>query len=212
MLVCEMSEGLMPFSFIAELRLAGAAFAYAQEMHRGQRRASDDAPFILHPLEVASLLHNTGHSEATVAAGILHDTIENTDTRSRDIAARFGPDVAALVAALSEDPAIESFEERKAALRGQIAAFGSDAIAVDAADKVAKVRELRAQMGREPALLHGDDAQARPRLEHYVANLTMLEEAEPEHPLVRQLRFELEALRALPPRTAKVTPADISLG
>jgi (p)ppGpp synthase/HD superfamily hydrolase len=173
--------------------------------------ASDEAPFILHPLEVASLLHNTGHSETTVTAGILHDTIENTDTRSRDIAVRFGPDVAALVAALTEDPAIDSFEERKAALRGQIAAFGSDAIAVDAADKVAKVRELRAQIGREPALLHGDDTQARPRLEHYVASLTMLEEAEPEHPLVRQLRFELEALRALPPRTAKVTPADISL-
>lgn len=71
-----MSSEPIPFSFIAELPLAGAAFAYAQEMHRGQRRASDDAPFILHPLEVASLLHNTGHSETTVAAGILHDTIE----------------------------------------------------------------------------------------------------------------------------------------
>jgi len=43
-----------------------------------------------------------------------------------------------------------------------------------------------------------------------VASLTMLEEAEPNHPLVRQLRFELEALRALPPRTDQITPADVS--
>jgi hypothetical protein len=37
----------------------------------------------------------------------------------------------------------------------------------------------------------------------------MLEEAQPEHPLVRQLRFELEALRALPPRAGRITPADV---
>jgi hypothetical protein len=196
----EMPGEPLSFSFIAELPLADAALAYAQEVHRGQRRASDQAPFILHPLEVASLLHNTGHREAVVAAGVLHDTIENTDTGRQDIAVRFGPDVAALVAALTENPAIDSFDERKAALRRQIAEFGSDAIAVDAADKVAKVRELRAQSGREPALLRGDGSDAQPLLEHYVASLTMLERARARHPLVRQLRFELEALRALPPR------------
>ncbi len=197
------------FSFIAGLPLAGAALGYAQEMHRDQRRASDDAPFILHPLEVASLLLNTGHSEAVVAAGILHDTIESADTDRGDLAVRFGAEVAAVVAALSEDSRIEDFETRKAALREQIARFGSDAIAVDAADKVAKVRELRAQAGREPDLLAGDDAPGRPRLAHYVASLVMLEESQPEHPLVRQLRFELEALRALPPRAGQITPDEV---
>lgn len=202
-------SGKPTFSFIAGLPLAGAALRYAQEMHRDQRRASDEAPFILHPLEVASLLLNTGHSEAVVVAGILHDTIENADTDRGDLAVRFGAEVAAVVAALSEDSRIEDFEERKAALREQIAGFGSDAIAVDAADKVAKVRELRAQAGREPELLAGEDAPGRPRLAHYVASLVMLEEAQPEHPLVRQLRFELEALRALPPRAGRITPDDV---
>jgi (p)ppGpp synthase/HD superfamily hydrolase len=190
----------LSFSFIGELPLAAAALAYAQEMHRGQLRSSDEAPFILHPLEVASLLYNTGHREEVVTAGVLHDTIENTATRPRDIAERFGADVAALVAALSEDADIEPFEVRKAALRAQIAAFGSDAIAVDAADKVTKLRELRAQAGREPSLLRAEDAAAQPHLDHYVASLAMLEQADRRHPLVRQLRFELEALRALPPR------------
>jgi (p)ppGpp synthase/HD superfamily hydrolase len=197
------------FSFIASLPLAQDALEYAQAAHRGQRRDSDDAPFILHPLEVAALLHNTGHREALVAAAMLHDTIEDTSAQPAELAERFGGDVAALVEAMSEDPRIDDYDERKAALREQIAAFGSDAIAIDAADKVAKVRELRAQTGAEPSLLAGEHAPAHRRLEHYVASLRMLERSEPEHPLVRQLRFELEALRALPPRFDAISPEDV---
>lgn len=146
-----------------------------------------------------------------IAAAILHDTIENTNTDRGDLAVRFGSQVAAVVAALTEDPRIEDFEGRKGALRAQIAAFGSDAIAVDAADKVAKVRELRAQVGKAPDLLRKDHANARSRPEHYVASLHMLEHAQPDHPLVRQLRFELGALRALPPRPSEVAITNVDL-
>lgn len=186
-------------SFVAGLPLARDALAFAAELHRGQQRRSDDAPFILHPLEVAALLHMTGHSETAVAAGILHDTVEDTPVELATIEQRFGATVAALVAAMTEDPAIETYQERKAGLRGQIAAFGDDATAIYAADKVAKVRELRAQASRDPDLLGGEREDVRRRLEHYVESLAMLEERTARHPLVQQLRFELEALRALPP-------------
>jgi (p)ppGpp synthase/HD superfamily hydrolase len=202
-------DELTSFTFIEGLPLARQALAYASELHQGQRRESDEAPFILHPLEVAALLHNSGHGEVVVAAGILHDTVEDSDIRTEDIAEHFGSDVAALVAAMTEDPNIEPYDERKAALRMQIAEFGQDAVAVYAADKVAKVRELRAHAGREPSLLHGKEADARPRLDHYIESLAMLEQAVPEHPLVRQLRFELEALRALPPALDGITPDDV---
>lgn len=185
-------------TFLRELPLARRAFAYARELHRGQRRSSDDAPFIMHPLEVGSLLRNTGHGEVVVAAGILHDTVEDTDAQVDDIAARFGPDVSALVAAMTEDPEIEPYEARKAGLRRQIADFGPDATAVYAADKVAKVRELRAQLSSDPGRLEHDESTRR-RLGHYEESLAMLELEEPGHPLVRQLRFELEALHGLPP-------------
>ena len=186
-------------TFLADLPLARDALGYARELHRGQRRSSDAAPFILHPLEVAALLHTTGHAEVAVTAGILHDTVEDTEIDVDSITERFGTEVGALVGAMTEDPAIEPYEKRKAALRQQIAEFGADATAVYAADKVTKVRELRAQMGRDPELLRG--AQVRPKLAHYEQSLAMLEESNPEHPLVQKLRFELEALRALPPRT-----------
>lgn len=185
-------------SFIDDLDLARAAAVYAEELHEGQRRESDEAPFVLHPLEVGALLRNTGHDEVVVAAGILHDTVEDTDASLTEIADRFGEGVAALVRALTEDPGIEDFAERKAALREKIAKAGPDATSIYAADKVTKVRELRARIAAQPRLVQSSDRD-RARLEHYRASLDMLEQITPEHSLVRQLRFELEALAALPP-------------
>lgn len=116
-----------------------------------------------------------------------------------DIRACFGSEIAEIVAAMTEDPTIEDFQERKAALRRQIAAFGPGATAVYAADKVAKVRELRSRATRGENVLDSDNRSGQAKLEHYLASL-VLEQITPEHPLVRQLRFELEMLRALPPR------------
>lgn len=119
-------------TFLSELPLAQEAVRYARELHRGQRRSSDEAPFILHPLEVASLLHMTGHDEVAVTA---------VTTRS----ARPG--------CASKLPIS------------------------------AKTRRLSTPPTRSP------------RCE----SLVMLEGTSPDHPLVWQLRFELEALQALPP-------------
>ena len=160
-------------TFLAGLPLARDALSYARELHRGQRRASDEAPFILHPLEVAALLHTTGYGEVVVTAGILHDALEDTEANVETIEERFGTDVAALVAAMTEDPEIEPYVERKAALRQQIADFGEEAAAVYAADKVTKVRELRAQAGYDPEVLRR--AKIRPKIEHYDESLAMLE-------------------------------------
>ena len=192
-----------PFSpsFMQDLPQARTALDFARELHRGQRRESDEAPFILHPLEVAALLHNTGHREQVVAAGILHDSVEDSDASLEDINQRFGSEVVQLVAAMTEDPSIEEFARRKAALRSQIAAAGPDASSVYAADKLTKVRELRARLTSCPDLLEAQ-AHERRRLHHYCQSLAMLEEITPDHPLVRQLRFELEALGSLPPRDA----------
>jgi hypothetical protein len=70
---------------------------------------------------------------------------------------------------------------------------------VFAADKVTKVRELRAQIAWSP---DGEDPSRERRLAHYRACLVALEEHESDAHLVRQLRFELWALRSLPPAHA----------
>jgi (p)ppGpp synthase/HD superfamily hydrolase len=187
-------------TFLRALPLARDALLFAERVHGGQRRESDQAAFVLHPIEVAALLHVTGHAEAVVAAGILHETIEATATGPDEIRARFGDAVGDVVEALTEDASINVFEERKAALRRQVSEFDGDAIAVEAADKVTKVRELRARAGGSRQVLNDGDIQRR--LAHYHLSLDMLEQHAREHPLVRQLRFELEALQAMPPRSA----------
>jgi (p)ppGpp synthase/HD superfamily hydrolase len=193
---------------LRDLPLARRAYSFACEAHRGQRRESDAAQFIIHPLEVAALLNATGHANRVVAAGILHDTIENSAATTHDIDAIFGSEISQTVAAMTEDPTIESFDERKAALRQQIADFGPDATAVYAADKVAKVRELRSRVTRGEDVLDPRNEAARSKLEHYLASLVMLEQVTPKHPLVRQLRFELEMLRALPPQPVLIADDD----
>ena len=179
--------------FVADLPLTADAFAFAEARHHAQRRDSDLAPFILHPLEVAVLLRNRGFDDEVVAAGLLHDVVEDTDATVDDVRARFGDRVADLVDVLSDDDAIEGYADRKAALRERVAAAGPDAQAIYAADKVAKARELRAKAARDGHRFDED------KLRHYEESLAMLERVVPDLALVRQLRFELWALRTLPP-------------
>jgi (p)ppGpp synthase/HD superfamily hydrolase len=191
-----MGDPLTP-PFLADLPVTCQALEYAAEHHAGQRRTSDFAPFILHPLEVAVLLRNRGYPDEVVAAGLLHDAIEDTDATEDELRGRFGARVAGLVSSLSDDAAIEDYAERKAGLRAQVEAAGPEAAAIYAADKVAKARELRATLTRTPE--DGESAAIRRRLEHYEESLAMLDRALPGHALVQQLRFELWALRTLPP-------------
>jgi (p)ppGpp synthase/HD superfamily hydrolase len=169
-----------------------AAVAFADERHAGQRRKGNGAPFVQHPVEVAWLLHEEGYPDHVIAAGVLHDVLENTPTDRAELEARFGGEVAELVASLSEDPAIADEVERKAALRRQVADAGPEAAAVFAADKISKVRELRAR-AVEGKLEAGDTA----KLDHYERSYAMLDELLPGHPLVAGLRLEIEALRAV---------------
>ena len=186
-------------SFVDSLPITSRALEFADERHRGQRCEADEAAFILHPLEVAQLLRNRGYPDEIVAAGVLHDSLEDTDATPSELEELFGAGVARLVSAVSEPAGEGSWAERKARLRLSIAEAGPEAAAVYAADKVAMTRELRLTLARDWS------AAASPgtadKLEHYWASLILLESILADHPLVAQLRFELEALATLPPRT-----------
>jgi (p)ppGpp synthase/HD superfamily hydrolase len=181
---------------LAGLPHTKAAVAYAERMHAGQRRA-DGGPFFTHPLEVGSLLYYAGAPDHLIAAGILHDLLEKTEVSPSDLMMRFGSRITRLVLAVSEDDRITEHAKRKAALRQQVAGSGDDALALFAADKLSKVRELRreAELDDDSAAARGA---ARPprarRLRHYQLSLALLEERLPGLPLVADLRDELRAL------------------
>jgi hypothetical protein len=178
------------------LSQAEAAVEYAQRMHADQCRG-DGTPFILHPLEVASLLHRDGAPDHLVAAGALHDLIEKTDVTESDLRQRFGSRITELVVAVSDDDRIRGYARRKAGLRQQVAGAGEEALALFAADKLSKLRELRRETAAdvEGSVMPGRVRELRARrLRHYRRSLALLEERLPGSSLVRELRTELDAL------------------
>lgn len=177
--------------FVDRSPLTRDALAFAANSHEGQTRDSDDAPFVTHPVEVACLLHEAGYSDEVVAAGVLHDVLEDTDAQRDELERRFGAEVARLVDAVSDDPSIDDYSQRKSALRDQVALAGEGAAAVFAADKISKARELGERRGR---FSHPDTV----RIQHYEASLEMLERMLPGRDLVDRLRTELDALHAVP--------------
>ncbi|WP_053226937.1 HD domain-containing protein [Solirubrobacter soli] len=175
-----------------------AAVAWASHLHGDQVRSVDRAPFVLHPLEVASLLYGRGFDDDVIVAGVLHDLVENTEASVADVGERFGERVATIVDSVSEDDSIADYGERKAELRARACAAGPEARAVYTADKISKARELRAQAAHDPSVLV--DPQNVLKLEHYEASLTQLLAVGDDQPMVDQLAFELWALRTLPPQ------------
>jgi (p)ppGpp synthase/HD superfamily hydrolase len=192
--MAESPPHIADLSFLRDLPLARAAVEFAGERHAGQRRQADGAEFVLHPIEVAALLERSGYPDHVVAAGVLHDVLEDTDAERADLESRFGPEVADLVALVSDDPSIDEEERRKDDVRERVRRAGGFALVVYAADKISKVRELR-------SLIHAgvDRAETDAKLERHRRSLHMLEQAMPGSRLVEVLRFEIEALEQLPP-------------
>jgi (p)ppGpp synthase/HD superfamily hydrolase len=179
--------------FVERSPLTRDALDFADQRHAGQTRDIDDLPFVTHPVEVACLLHEAGYQDEVVAAGVLHDVLEDTDAERSDLESRFGRRVAELVEAVTDDPTIEDDAERKAALRRQVADAGECAAVVFAADKVSKAREMRVRVSRG----HSDSSDCD-KFRHYEASLDMLADLIPGHELVEHLRTEVEALQSLP--------------
>jgi guanosine-3',5'-bis(diphosphate) 3'-pyrophosphohydrolase len=100
---------------ITQIGLIIQAAHFAADKHRDQRRKGiRNTPYINHPLEVADRLNRIGGIEDPVilAAAILHDTIEDTQTTRAELAQAFGNDIAALVAELTDQPGL-TWQQRK---------------------------------------------------------------------------------------------------
>ncbi len=164
-----------------------AAFGFASCRHAGQYREVDGAPFIAHPLEVGRLLNHDRQPNHVVAAGLLHDVLEKTSTTRRELEREFGTGIAQLVAAVTDDPTIRDYEERKRELRDRVARSDSGTLAIYAADKISKVREL----GLLPPW-RASQRTNQTKLAHYRASVEMLARVAGQTALVIRLDAELK--------------------
>ncbi len=124
------------------------AFKVARERHNGQMRSSGE-PYIIHPIAVAKIVLDYGMDYQSVAAAMLHDTVEDTDLTLEDVKKDFGADIAALVDGLTKlgkvPLDIKDKEEQQAEnVRKMLLAMSEDirVIIIKLADRLHNVRTL----------------------------------------------------------------------
>src|SRR5262245_37264418 len=126
--------------------LLNRAYVYAMKAHGEQKRASGD-PYFSHPLEVAAILTDLKLDDATIAAALLHDTIEDTTATRAEIDQMFGRDIGALVEGLTKLKKLDLVtKEAKQAenLRKLLLAIADDVrvLLVKLADRLHNMRTL----------------------------------------------------------------------
>ncbi|MFE4646812.1 HD domain-containing protein, partial [Streptomyces sp. NPDC056730] len=129
----------------ATLRQIESAYQVAERWHRGQKRKSGD-PYITHPLAVTTILAELGMDPATLMAGLLHDTVEDTeyglDTLRRD----FGDQVALLVDGVTKLDKVKFGEAAQAeTVRKMVVAMAKDprVLVIKLADRLHNMRTMR---------------------------------------------------------------------
>jgi len=131
-------------SQLGNVSLLLKALHFAADKHRDQRRKDADAsPYINHPIYVAQILADEGGIDDldVLAAAILHDTVEDTETEATDIEHEFGQRVANIVAEVTDDKSLEKPERKR--LQIEHASHLSDEGAlVKIADKIANIRDV----------------------------------------------------------------------
>jgi GTP diphosphokinase / guanosine-3',5'-bis(diphosphate) 3'-diphosphatase len=122
------------------------AWEFCLEHHKGQLRASGE-PYVLHPLEVALVLSEMKLDSTAIAAGLLHDAVEDTPVTTEDITAKFGEQVAHIVEGVTKIDKIEfaNREDRQAEnVRKMLLAMVSDVrvVLIKLADRLHNMRTL----------------------------------------------------------------------
>jgi (p)ppGpp synthase/HD superfamily hydrolase len=125
------------------LKIVDKALQIASVAHEGQYRKNTKIPYIAHPMAVGFILQKAGYREEIVAAGILHDTVEDTNLTIEDIEREFGSEIARIVAGCSEPDKSLSWEDRKEHTIEYLKTASEEIRVVACADKLHNVMSIR---------------------------------------------------------------------
>lgn len=129
----------------ATLRQIESAYQVAERWHRGQKRKSGD-PYITHPLAVTTILAELGMDPATLMAGLLHDTVEDTEYGLEQLRRDFGDTVALLVDGVTKLDKVKFGEAAQAeTVRKMVVAMAKDprVLVIKLADRLHNMRTMR---------------------------------------------------------------------
>lgn len=126
------------------------AFRFAFYKHEGSKRKGLETPYIVHPMEVATILMKNSASEEIIVAGLLHDLLEDEGVSYYDIKKKFGRKVAELVKTVSEPEELKNtqkdpkktWKRRKKNTIERITKAGFEVKILSCADKLANIRDI----------------------------------------------------------------------
>ena len=178
--------------------LVHSALEQARSDHKGQvRNGSGGMPYIEHPMRVAALLDEHGYGDEVLAAALLHDVVEDSETTLDELREKFGEGVAGLVGAMTDDEELEDYRERKAEHRERLAAAPVEAMAIYGADKLTNSRTLRDAYAAEGDAVRDEfKVPLELKLEIWEKDLELLREKASELAFLDELDDELSRLRA----------------
>lgn len=142
----DLLEALRAYNPKGDLSLIERAYHYSEKAHSGQIRRSGD-PYILHPLGVAAILAELKLDLASIATGLLHDTVEDTSATLEEIEKQFGSTVARMVDGVTKISLMKfrnTHEKQGENIRKMIVAMGKDVrvVLVKLADRLHNMRTL----------------------------------------------------------------------
>lgn len=120
------------------------AAAFAARKHTGQKRKGrDEEPYINHPLEVANLLASVGGVQDidVLMAGLLHDTVEDTDTTKQELESKFGTRTADIVIEVTDDKSLPKAERKRLQVE-HAPTLSTEAKLVKLADKISNITDV----------------------------------------------------------------------
>lgn len=170
------------------------ALVIAASAHEGQYRKNTKIPYITHPVAVGMILQNAGYREEMVAAGILHDTVEDTDLTLADIEREFGKEVADIVEGCSEPDKSLSWEERKQHTIEYLKTAREEIRVVACADKLHNVRSIRKDFDQDGEVVWNRFKRGREQQEWYYKNVIESIGAASAFQLLEELKLEVERL------------------
>lgn len=178
------------------MNITEKATLLALRAHEGQMRKDAPIPYVVHPLRVGLILARYGFDDEVVAAGIVHDVVEDTSVSIEEVEETLGVRVAGIVAPVTHDDTL-SWKEKKQAYIDTVRMAHDDAKAVATADKIANAESLVFAHEREGSeVWRHFNAGREQKLWFERAMLTMLEESW-DHPLVAVYRSWVEKLETL---------------
>ena len=176
------------------------AINFAARAHAGQTRkkTAPDLPYIVHPVGVAILLAQTRADEKTIAAGLLHDVVEDCNVSKEEIEKEFGADVARMVNDVTEQDKKAPWSVRKAETISHIKNMRRDSLLIKAADSTHNLTEmLRAAQCYGTGIFDGLKAPLPKQIEMFKKLYEALEEKWPENPLLPQVKDLVDKLEKI---------------